>query len=172
MDRLYSSCTIFKALALVYTRACLSLLPSILGNYFLFTFNPVKLHTACVFSHRKDYGVRMLTNKATDFNISCVFDMKLQKVCSKQIQKSLTFVFISYYTISYTNDGSSSMFVSFKTISCLFFVTLMELFFGGEFIFLLIFLIRIALQCFYLSDDDKGMVCDLCKGIFVSSCHL
>lgn len=79
-DRLYSSCTIFKALALVYTRACLSLLPSILGNSFLFTFNPVNLHRSCgfFFSHSTDdYHARMLRSEARDFSISRAFGLNI-----------------------------------------------------------------------------------------------
>lgn len=86
-DRLYSSCTIFKALALVYTQACLSLILSISGNSFLFTFNPVK-H---VFSHIVQIIVwgYMLRNEATDFYVSRALDRKLQELSSKHLEKSL-----------------------------------------------------------------------------------
>lgn len=76
-DRLYSSCTIFKALALVYTRAYLSLLPSILGIFFLSPLIPVS-HIV-QFMARGCWGARLQI---------LTFAMRLIWNCRKYAQKT------------------------------------------------------------------------------------
>lgn len=154
----------------MYTRAYLSLLPSILGIFFS-VFHLSQLNsTNHVFSHIVQFiawgcwGARLQI---------LTLAVRLVWNCRTYAQKTYRsrWLLRSRWATSSTNEGSSSLFVPFKNnlmlVPC---NTHVVVFLGGDYYFY--FLIRIALQCFYLSDADKGMVCDLCKGIFLSSCHL